>query len=115
MNTIPLVVIVTIVIALDIIASAPIGAQGALMAKMRFSEPVIAAPGTGRTAIVSCNPGEIATGGGYQVVVGSGNTIYIQYNQPDKLDNKVWAVSFHNTGTSNVGVSAIAQCTSLIP
>jgi hypothetical protein len=67
-------------------------------------------PGDVGIVSVSCNPGEIATGGGYT----SSENIIIASSLAGN-SNTGWLVNAFNNSTQNGILAAIAECASLVP
>jgi hypothetical protein len=73
-------------------------------------------PGTFGFPEASCNPGEIATGGGYRFTPsGAGVTPPHISGSRASADNLGWAIEAFNPGTSDTSVIPFAECLKLVP
>ena len=73
-------------------------------------------PGTFGFPEASCNPGEIATGGGYRFTPsGAGVTTPHISGSRASADNLGWAIEAFNPGTSDTSVIPFAECLKLVP
>jgi hypothetical protein len=93
-----------------------IGAQSlptpppALHVTQRIGLSKTVTPGQVGIVAVSCNPGEIATGGGYT----SSENIIVASSLAGN-SNTAWLVNAFNNSTQNGILAAIAECASLVP
>jgi hypothetical protein len=93
-----------------------IGAQSpptpppALHVTQRIGLSKTVTPGQVGTVAVTCNPGEIATGGGYT----SSENIIVASSLAGN-SNTGWLVNAFNNSTQNGILAAIAECASLVP
>jgi hypothetical protein len=97
-------------------AVGPAGPPRTLVVIQRSSGFVEILPSPSPIVLVSakCNPGELATGGGYRTNFGSGNPPVI-IDSVANAGNTGWDVFAFNSGSTTNAIGAFAQCTSLAP
>ena len=88
----------------------PPPAPAALHVTQRIGLSKTVTPGQVGIVAVTCNPGEIATGGGYT----SSQNIIVASSLAGN-SNTGWLVNAFNNSTQNGILAAIAECASLVP
>lgn len=88
----------------------PTPAPAALHVTQRIGLSKTVTPGQVGIVAVTCNPGEIATGGGYT----SSQNIIVASSLAGN-SNTGWLVNAFNNSTQNGILAAIAECASLVP
>jgi len=88
----------------------PTPAPAALHVTQRIGLSKTVIPGQVGIVAVTCNPGEIATGGGYT----SSQNIIVASSLAGN-SNTGWLVNAFNNSTQNGILAAIAECASLVP
>ena len=88
----------------------PTPAPAALHVTQRIGISKTVIPGQVGIVAVTCNPGEIATGGGYT----SSQNIIVASSLAGN-SNTGWLVNAFNNSTQNGILAAIAECASLVP
>ena len=88
----------------------PKPAPAALHVTQRIGLSKTVTPGQVGIVAVTCNPGEIATGGGYT----SSQNIIVASSLAGN-SNTGWLVNAFNNSTQNGILAAIAECASLVP
>ena len=88
----------------------PTPAPAALHVTQRIGISKTVTPGQVGIVAVTCNPGEIATGGGYT----SSQNIIVASSLAGN-SNTGWLVNAFNNSTQNGILAAIAECASLVP
>jgi hypothetical protein len=88
----------------------PTPAPAALHVSQRIGLSKTVTPGQVGIVAVTCNPGEIATGGGYT----SSQNIIVASSLAGN-SNTGWLVNAFNNSTQNGILAAIAECASLVP
>ncbi|HZD83555.1 MAG TPA: hypothetical protein VE076_11825 [Nitrososphaeraceae archaeon] len=88
----------------------PPPAPAALHVTQRIGLSKTVTPGQVGIVAVTCNPGEIATGGGYT----SSQNIVVASSLAGN-SNTGWLVNAFNNSTQNGILAAIAECASLVP
>ena len=91
-------------------APTPKPAPAALHVTQRIGLSKTVTPGQVGIVAVTCNPGEIATGGGYT----SSQNIIVASSLAGN-SNTGWLVNAFNNSTQNGILAAIAECASLVP
>jgi hypothetical protein len=91
-------------------APTPTPAPAALHVTQRIGLSKTVTPGQVGIVAVTCNPGEIATGGGYT----SSQNIIVASSLAGN-SNTGWLVNAFNNSTQNGILAAIAECASLVP
>jgi hypothetical protein len=88
----------------------PTPAPAALHVTQRIGLSKTVTPGQVGIVAVTCNPGEIATGGGYT----SSQNIIVASSLAGN-SNTGWLINAFNNSTQNGILAAIAECASLVP
>ena len=73
-------------------------------------------PGVFGSSEAPCNPGELATGGGYRFSPSGAGVTPPYFDQSSATaDNLGWSISAFNPGASSTTVIAFAECLKLVP
>lgn len=90
----------------------PAGPDKGLQVTQRLGDLVVVPPGSFGLSVAECNADEVVTGGGMSF---QDNSNVINPGHISQSVQPTWQVGYSNPGPDAVTISAIAECTKLVP